>query len=527
YLTIQPEFEAKEIEVFGAMATQGHIYRGLKPVYWCAVDETALAEAEIEYHEKTSYSVYVRFPVVDGGGKLPDGSHVVIWTTTPWTIPANLAIALHPEYDYVAVETGDEVYILAERLASITLDTLGVPFRGVIGRFKGSELEGKRARHPIYDRESVIVLADYVTLDAGTGCVHTAPGHGQEDYETGLRYGLEIYSPVQDDGSFDETVGEFKGKVVFEANPLVNGRLKELGMLLGLDQVEHEYPHCWRCKEPVIFRSTEQWFISMDRTALREKTLKAIDTVEWIPSWGRNRIYEMIRNRPDWCISRQRSWGVPITVFFCKGCGEVLINEEIIEHVAGLMEKNGADVWFRLDEKELLPPNTACPKCGSREFRKEKDILDVWFDSGVSHAAVLEKRDYLRSPADMYLEGSDQHRGWFHSSLLCSVGTRNRAPYKSVLTHGFVVDGQGRAMHKSAGNVISPEELIKDYGAEIIRLWVAAEDYTDNIRLSKEILERLTEAYRRIRNTCRFLLGNLYDFDPQKDAVPVEEMSEL
>lgn len=532
YLTMSFDYEAQIAREFGKFALNGSLIRSKKPVYWCISCKTALAEAEVEYKAKKSDSIFVKFPMLDDlKGLFPNLAgrkvSVVIWTTTPWTIPANLAIALHPDYDYVAVDIGEEVLILAERLMYITLDTLGLTYKGTLERFKGADLEGKRAKHPIYDRESVILLADYVTLDAGTGCVHTAPGHGQEDYETGLKYGLEIYSPVKDDGSFDETVGEFQGKVVFEANPLVNQRLKELGMLLGLGEIEHEYPHCWRCKQPVIFRSTEQWFISMDKTGLRHKSLEAIDTVKWIPAWGRDRIYEMIKNRPDWCISRQRSWGVPITVFFCKNCKEVLVTEEIIDHVTNLMEERGADVWFELSEKELLPPKTRCPKCGSEEFQKETDILDVWFDSGVSHAAVLEKRDYLRSPAEMYLEGSDQHRGWFHSSLLCSVGTRNRAPYKSVLTHGFVVDGQGKAMHKSAGNVISPEELIKDYGAEIIRLWVAAEDYTDNIRLSKEILQRLTEAYRRIRNTCRFMLGNLYDFQVEKDSVPYQEMSEI
>jgi len=532
YLTMSYDYEAQIVREFGKFALNGSLVRSKKPIYWCISCKTALAEAEVEYKNKLSDSIYVKFPMLDDLAKEYENLKgrkvsVLIWTTTPWTIPANLAIALHPDYEYVAVDTGDDVLILAKRLMYITLDTIGLHYKGVLAEFRGSELEGKRAKHPIYDRESVILLADYVTLDAGTGCVHTAPGHGQEDYETGLRYNLEIYSPVGDDGRFDSTVGEFQGKLVFEANKLVNERLRSLGMLLNKGEIQHEYPHCWRCKQPVIFRSTEQWFISMDKTGLRQKTLEAIDQVKWIPSWGRDRIYEMIKNRPDWCISRQRAWGVPITVFFCKNCNEPLVTQEIIEHVAMLMEKGGADVWFALPERELLPAGTKCGKCGSEEFRKETDILDVWFDSGVSHAAVLEKRSYLTSPADMYLEGSDQHRGWFHSSLLCSVGTRARAPYKSVLTHGFVVDGQGKAMHKSAGNVISPEELIKDYGAEIIRLWVAAEDYTDNIRLSKEILQRLTEAYRRIRNTCRFILGNLYDFDPTSHSVPQSSMEEI
>jgi isoleucyl-tRNA synthetase len=373
----------------------------------------------------------------------------------------------------------------------------------------------------------VIVLAPYVTLDAGTGCVHTAPGHGREDYETGLDYDLDVYSPVDDAGRFTEDVVFFAGLDVFEANAIINQKLADMGVLLKEEPITHEYPHCWRCKKPVIFRSTEQWFISMEKTALRKKALRAIQEVSWIPNWGQDRIYGLIENRPDWCISRQRAWGVPITVLYCRGCGNVVITPEILEHIAQLVEGSGADIWFIKSEEELVPPETTCPGCGSAQFKKETDILDVWFDSGVSYAAVMEARDYLDSPSDLYLEGSDQHRGWFHSSLLCSVGTREKAPYKNVLTHGFVVDGHGKAMHKSAGNVISPEDLIRNYGAEIIRLWVSAEDYRDNIRLSEEILQRLTEAYRRIRNTCRFILGNLSDFDPSKDSLPYEDMDEL
>jgi isoleucyl-tRNA synthetase len=366
-----------------------------------------------------------------------------------------------------------------------------------------------------------------VTLDAGTGCVHTAPGHGREDYETGLAYNLDVYSPVDDLGCFTQDVKFFAGLNVFEANRAVNDKLREVGALLREQEMSHEYPHCWRCKNPIIFRSTEQWFISMEKNDLRQKALDAINGVCWIPSWGQERIYNMIANRPDWCISRQRAWGVPITVFFCKQCDQMVISQEIIDHVYRMVEESGADIWFIETEENLLPSDTNCPKCGANGFRKETDILDVWFDSGVSYAAVMESRKYLDNLSDLYLEGSDQHRGWFHSSLLCSVGTRNKAPYRSVLTHGFVVDGLGKAMHKSAGNVISPEELIKNYGAEIIRLWVAGEDYRDNIRLSKEILQRLTEAYRRIRNTCRYLLGNLTDFDPESDQIPYQQMEEL
>ncbi|MBU2499299.1 MAG: isoleucine--tRNA ligase [Proteobacteria bacterium] len=533
YLTMNFAYEATIVREFGKFALNGSTYKSKKPIYWCTSCRTALAEAEVEYGEHASPSIFVKFPMIsDLSESYPSlkGKEVsmVIWTTTPWTIPANLAIALHPDLDYVAVDAGgDRVLILAKGLADICMDAFGIKDYQVLEEFRASGLEKLKAKHPLYDRESLIVLAPYVTLEAGTGCVHTAPGHGREDYETGLAYGLDVYSPVDDSGRFMEDVLFFKGLDVFEANPIVNQKLKEVGALLKEEDISHEYPHCWRCKRPVIFRSTEQWFISMDKTDLRKKALKAIKEVSWIPGWGQDRIYGLIENRPDWCISRQRAWGVPITAFYCLGCGEILITEEIIEHVAGAVEKVGADVWFTETEERLLPPGTKCPHCSAARFKKETDILDVWFDSGVSYAAVMETRKDLESPSDLYLEGSDQHRGWFHSSLLCSVGTRGKAPYKSVLTHGFVVDGAGKAMHKSAGNVISPEDLIKNYGAEIIRLWVAGEDYRDNIRLSEEILQRLTEAYRRIRNTCRFILGNLFDFDPSKDSIPPEQMEEL
>ncbi len=419
---------------------------------------------------------------------------------------------------------------MAKDLLDYCLDAFG--FRGknhkIVDEFKGAVLEGQKARHPLYDRESVLILAPFVTLDAGTGCVHIAPGHGQEDYEIGMAYGLENYAPVDEDGNFTKDVEHFAGQFVFDANDAVNAKLKEAGALLGLVDIEHSYPHCWRCKQPIIFRSTEQWFISMERNDLRKKALTAIDQGEWIPAWGRDRIYGMMENRPDWCISRQRLWGVPITMFYCNACEREFLTQAILDHVVALIRKHGADVWFERDARGLLPPGTVCPHCGSGEaFRKEANILDVWFDSGVSHAAVLETRADLRSPADMYLEGSDQHRGWFHSSLLESIGSRGRAPYKTVLTHGFVVDGEGKKMSKSVGNVIEPQEIIDQYGAEILRLWVAAEDYTDDIRISKEILTRLVEAYRRIRNTSRYILGNLHDFDPGRDAVPYGEMMEM
>ncbi|RJR24911.1 MAG: isoleucine--tRNA ligase [Desulfobacteraceae bacterium] len=533
YLTMNYAYEATIVREFGKFALNGSLIRSKKPIYWCISCRTALAEAEVEYGPHTSPSIFVKFPMISDMGRLDknlEGKQVfiVIWTTTPWTLPANLAVALHPDVEYAAVETEQgEVLILAASLLDQCMETFGIKNYRILFVFKGETLERYEAGHPLYDRSSLIVLAPYVSLDTGTGCVHTAPGHGREDYETGLLYGLDAYSPVDDYGRFTQDVEYFSGLTVFEANSAINRKLSEDGRLLKEQSITHEYPHCWRCKRPVIFRSTEQWFISMESQNLRGTALKAINEVRWIPSWGKERIYGMIANRPDWCISRQRAWGVPITVFFCRDCGKILINQEIIDHVAALMEKEGADVWFSLPEEKLLPGGTSCPYCGSSSFRKETDILDVWFDSGVSYAAVMERRDYLRSPADLYLEGSDQHRGWFHSSLLCSAGTRGKAPYKSVLTHGFVVDGSGKAMHKSAGNVIAPEDLIKRYGAEIIRLWVAAEDYRDNIRLSEEILQRLTEAYRRIRNTCRYLLGNLSDFNQATDSVPFREMEEI
>jgi isoleucyl-tRNA synthetase len=523
FINIQRE-EFKRLGVFGDS--------GKKPIYWCTTCRTALAEAEVEYEMEPSPSIYVKFPMIsDPGEILPSLKgkkvSVLIWTTTPWTIPANLAIVFHPSFEYVAVEVGEEVFILAKALLEDVMMKLGAEEYRLLGTFSGTAVEGVKCRHPFVDRESLLILGDFVTLDVGTGCVHTAPGHGQEDYEVGLKYGLDIYSPLDDEGRFTEDVPFFAGQFVFDANAAVNAKLDEVGCLLKEEEMEHSYPHCWRCKNPVIFRATEQWFISMDAQGLRKTALRNIDQVTWIPYWGRDRIYGMVENRPDWCISRQRSWGVPIVVFYCESCGHVLADQELIEFVADLFEREGSDVWFQKDEGALLPPDTRCPKCGGDTFRKESDIIDVWFDSGVSWAAVLEKRDYLKYPADLYLEGSDQHRGWFHSALLTSAGTRGRAPYLGVLTHGFVVDGEGRKMSKSAGNVIYPDEVIENYGAEILRLWVAAEDYRDDIKLSEEILRRLSEAYRRVRNTCRYILGNLYDYDPQKDGVPYGELMEL
>ena len=532
YLTMNFAYEAVIVREFGRFALQGSVYKSKKPIYWCTSCKTALAEAEVEYEPHTSPSIFVAFPLVsDLSEEYPvlkgKKVSVLIWTTTPWTIPANLALAFHPDYDYVAVQEGEEVFILAKGLLEKVSQRLSwknpVILTGLDPRF----LEGKKTRHPLYDRESVMILAPYVTLEDGTGIVHTAPGHGQEDYESGLRYHLDIYSPLDDEGKFLPEVEFFAGQFVFEANDTVKERLRQGLALKGEETIEHSYPHCWRCKNPVIFRATEQWFISMEANDLRKKALAEIDRVTWMPAWGRDRIRGMMEVRPDWCVSRQRSWGVPIPAFTCLDCGHWIITGEIIRHLEGLISAQGADIWFSSSEEELVPPGTICPHCQGSHFKKETDILDVWFDSGVSYAGVLEARPYLGAPADLYLEGSDQHRGWFHSSLLAAVGTRGQAPYEAVLTHGFVVDGHGKKMSKSLGNVIYPEEVIKKWGAEILRLWVSAEDYRDDIRISQNILQQLTEAYRRIRNTCRFLLGNLYDFQSARNRVPVEEMEEL
>ncbi len=533
YLTMTYAYEATIARECGRFAKNGSLFRSKKPIYWCNTCRTALAEAEIEYQDEASPSIYVKFPMTgDLGAEVPALSgkqvSVVIWTTTPWTIPANLAIALHPDFEYVAMDAGNkEAYIMAKDLAESCMKAFKRPQAPVLASLDPKALEGRTCRHPLYDRESRIILGNHVTLDAGTGCVHTAPGHGREDYEVGLQYGIDIYSPVDDEGRFTEEVGYFAGQFVFDANRSISRKLEEVGTLLKEGSITHSYPHCWRCKNPVIFRATPQWFISMEKTGLRKQSLEAIDRVRWIPNWGRERIYGMIESRPDWCVSRQRAWGVPITVFYCKDCETILLDERIMEGVYALFEAHGADVWFEKETSDFLPPGTRCTRCGGDGFVKESDILDVWFDSGVSHAAVLEKRPELRWPADLYLEGSDQHRGWFHSALLTSVGTRGRAPYDAVLTHGFVVDEKGHKMSKSLGNIVAPREVIEKYGAEILRLWVCATDYREDVRISENILKQLTDAYRRIRNTHRFMLGNLYDFDPLKDAVAYPEMPEL
>jgi isoleucyl-tRNA synthetase len=533
YLTMSYDYEATIARECCKFALDGSLFRSKKPIHWCCSCNTALAEAEIEYQDETSPSIYVRFRFTDDlKPVIPElegrDAYVVIWTTTPWTIPANLAVALHPDFTYAAVDVGDnKAYILASELVETCMQSFGIEEYRVLAEFKASDLEGKRCRHPLYDRESVIVLGDHVTLEAGTGCVHTAPGHGREDYDVGLKYGLDAYSPVNDGGVFTDDVEFFAGQFVFKANGNINAKLEEAGALLAQENIKHPYPHCWRCKKPVIFRATPQWFISMEKTDLRQKSLREIDRVEWIPHWGRERIHGMIENRPDWCVSRQRAWGVPITVFYCRDCEKQYMTPELMERIYELFREQGADAWFTMDTLELLPEGLKCDQCGGNDFVKETDILDVWFDSGVSHAAVLEARDYLRWPADLYLEGSDQHRGWFHSSLLTAVGTRDKAPYNAVLTHGFVVDAKGKKMSKSLGNVIAPKEVIDRYGAEILRLWVSASDYRDDIRISDNILKQLSDAYRRIRNTSRFLIGNLSGFDPAEQLVDYADLTEI
>jgi isoleucyl-tRNA synthetase len=533
YLTINYEYEAAIAREFLRFLESGAVVRSKKPVYWCSSCRTALAEAEVEYYDHTSPSIYVKFPFE---GELPPEItgvpqaakvSLVIWTTTPWTLPANLAVALHPDFEYCAVQVGGEVLILAEGLVQQFAEEAEIASYQKLACFPAAVLEGRKCRHPFMERESLIITAPYVTLDTGTGCVHTAPGHGREDYMSGVKYGLPILSPVDNDGTFTDEAGPYAGMNIFEANRKINDDLAAGGYLIKESRLSHSYPHCWRCKEPVIFRATEQWFISMDRNDIRKRALEAIRTVVWTPKWGMERIYGMVEARPDWCLSRQRAWGVPLTVFYCRKCGSIKNDATVNRRIVELFQREGADAWFSHADADFLGEGATCGECGSSELVKEEDILDVWFDSGVSYAAVLEERADLASPADLYLEGSDQHRGWFQSSLLASVGTRGVPPYKGVLTHGFVVDGQGKKMSKSIGNVIAPEEVIRKYGAEILRLWVASEDYRDDIKISDEILRQLADAYRKIRNTVRFLLGNLYDFIPSDHRVPYERTEEL
>ena len=565
YLTMNRAYEATILREFGKFVAKGGVYKGLKPVLWCTVDQTALAEAEVEYEDYTSPSIYVKFPFVLAPQELSNkaGLHIdfppevktvsmVIWTTTPWTLPANQAICINEEFEYAFVKEGSEVLIIADKLVESVKTACRLTESKVLTRRgglrtadprqigSGATLEGFLCKRPFSEGLSPILYGDFVTLEQGTGCVHIAPGHGQEDYQLALRYNssqyakglsrpLEILAPVNDTGRFTKEVQEFQGMKVFDANPLIVQKLKGRGLLLNRvdDKMTHSYPHCWRCKNPVIFRATEQWFVSMDEKGLRKQALEEIDRVTWIPARGHDRIYGMIENRPDWCLSRQRVWGVPIPAFICTTCRSVLADPKQINHVAELVAKYGVDVWFQTSAEELMLAGTTCQKCGGISFAKEKDILDVWFESGVSHAAVLKPRGQGWWPADLYLEGSDQHRGWFHSALLASVTTEEKAPYRSVLTHGFVVDGAGKKMSKSAGNVVAPQDVIEQLGAEILRWWVAAQDYQEDLRISQEILNQLVDQYRKIRNTCRYLLSNLYDFDPVSNRVPFEQLQEL
>ena len=521
YMTMAPAYEAVIAREFGRLVGRGLVYKGLKPVHWCMYCKTALAQAEVEYEDQRTLSVYVRFPLVGALPQAPSAPKpsLVIWTTTPWTLPANLAIALHPDEEYVALEGNGETLVVAARLADAFASIAGLGSPRSLARVPGRALVGLEFRHPWIERTGRVTAAPFVAMDTGTGLVHIAPGHGEEDYELGKSLGLKIYNPVDDDGRFVPEVEHFAGLTVWEANPRIVEHLRSSGMLVAERALYHTYPHCWRCKNPTLFRATEQWFVALDQQGLRARTLEAIRRdVRWIPPWGEERIFNMVAHRPDWTLSRQRVWGVPIVAFYCAGCEALLLEQAVIEHVARLFGAGrGIEEWYLRSDAELLPPGARCRRCGGTAFRKGTDTLDVWFDSGCSHAAVLETRPELRWPAELYLEGSDQHRGWFHSSLLEAIATRGAPPYKSVLTCGFVVDGEGRKMSKSVGNTVAPEDLIPKYGAEVLRLWVAAEDYTEDIRVSTEILDRLADAYRRIRNTFRFLLGNLSDFDPARD----------
>jgi len=538
YITMKPAYEASIAGELANFVEKGSVVRSKKPIYWCCSCHTALAEAEVEYADETSDSIYVRFPLPDPRMRevfpaLSEAdlarTYVVIWTTTPWTLPSNLAVALHPDLQYVLLKHDGCFYLLADDLAEGCAREFGWTGYETVGKANGRSFERMVAKHPFYERDSLLILGEHVTLEAGTGCVHTAPGHGREDYEVGVRYGLDIYSPLDDEGRYLNDVMFFAGLQVQQADPAVIAKVEEVGNLLAKAKISHSYPHCWRCKKPVIFRATTQWFISMAANALRRKALDAIrDDVRWIPSWGEERIHNMIETRPDWCISRQRTWGVPILALLCEDCGEAWQDADwmrgIVKHIAD--HPTGCDYWYTAPMEDLVPAGLRCPKCGGTHWKREKDILDVWFDSGTSFAAVMEQRPELSFPADLYLEGSDQHRGWFHSSLLASVGTRGVPPYRAVLTHGYVVDGEGRKMSKSVGNVVSPDEVINKFGAEILRLWVSSVDYREDVRISEEILNRLVDAYRRIRNTCRYLLGSISDLTPE-GLLPLDELDPL
>ena len=537
YLTLKPYFEAKQVKVFGEMAKKGFIYKGMKPVYWCPHDQTALAEAEIEYADDPCTTIFVKFPVRDDKGMLAQYCDLsklffVIWTTTPWTIPGNMAICLNAELDYVLLEVpSGEVYVLAQALAEGVCKAAGIDFGAckVLATLKGAAFELMTAAHPLFDRDSVILNGEHVTLDAGTGCVHTAPGFGAEDFQICQQYdkaGLtHIGVPVPVNAKGVMTDERYNGQFYAVGNDMVVEDLGACGALLASEKITHSYPHCWRCKHPIIYRATEQWFCSVD--AIKDAAVKACDAIQWKPDWGKERMTSMITERSDWCISRQRVWGVPIPIFYCDACGADIVTPETIDHVSELFRAHGSNVWFDREAEELLPDGFKCPKCGHTHFTKETDIMDVWFDSGSTHAAVLDERPYLHFPADIYLEGGDQYRGWFQSSMLTSIAAKGVAPYRQIITHGWTVDGEGRAMHKSLGNAVAPEEIIKDYGADMLRLWVASADYTQDMRISKDIMKQLSEAYLKIRNTARYMLGNLAGFDPDRDQVPYAQMQAL
>jgi len=563
YLTMSNDYEAETARLFGRFLERGYVYKGLRPVYWCVHDQTALAEAEVEYKEHTSPSIYVKFPLKSDAGSIDEnlkGKNVfiVIWTTTPWTLPANLGIAVHPDFDYSALQANGEVYIVASELAKSFAELCGLDGAKELARFKGSKLDRLEAKHAWLDQTSLIMNGEHVSLGeadaeteldvrfenkaagkSGTGCVHTAPGHGADDFAIGKRYGLEVYCPVDNGGKFTAEVEHFAGEFIFKANPRIVEFLRESGALLYTENYNHRYPHCWRCKKPVIFRATPQWFITMDdvvmkdgqadadATPLRAGALREVEQVNWHPNWGAGRMRNMISGRPDWCVSRQRSWGVPIPVFYCNGCDEAVADAKIVSHVADIFQRETADAWYNRESKDLLPDDFKCPKCGAADFTKETDILDVWFDSGSSCVAVLETRDNLQFPADVYLEGGDQFRGWFNSSLMCGLAAHDQSPYKNLITHGWVVDGEGRQMHKSTGNAVSPNEVVQKSGAEVLRLWAAAVDYTEDMRCSDEILSRIVDAYRKFRNTLRYALGNLDGFNSESDAVAFSEMLEI
>ena len=537
YITLLPEFEAKQIEVFGKMAEKGLIYKGMKPVYWCPFDQTALAEAEIEYADDPCTTIFVKFPVADDKGKLGQyadlsRTYFVIWTTTPWTIPGNYAICLNAEFDYVLLQVpSGDVYVLAQDLAESVCKAAGIDYAActVLATLKGSAFELMRAKHPLFDRESVILNSEHVTLDAGSGCVHTAPGFGAEDFQICQQYdkaGLtHIGVPVPVNAKGVMTDERYNGQFYAKGNDMVVADLEAEGFLVAKENITHSYPHCWRCKHPIIYRATEQWFCSVD--AIKDAAVKACDSIQWKPDWGKERMTSMITERNDWCISRQRVWGVPIPIFYCAKCGRDIVTPETIAHISGLFREHGSNIWFDQEADQLAPQGLTCPACGHGHFTKETDIMDVWFDSGSTHAAVLDERPYLHFPADVYLEGGDQYRGWFQSSMLTSIAAKGQAPYKQIITHGWTVDGEGRAMHKSLGNAVAPEEIIKDYGADMLRLWVSSADYTQDMRISKDILKQLSQAYLKIRNTARYMLGNLCDFDPDADAVALGSMEEL